>query len=319
MTFAWPAGDTEDAHAASTDYQAFGWRIRSAMPLAGLLRWCGDDRAPDISINYGDLAATLPGGTDRGPFLQTGPGGIFQLTVRNVARFHVAGDRVTIDPQGDPAIEDIKTFLLGSVMGILCHQRGMLPLHASAVEIDGRALAFAGISGSGKSTLAATLVARGHRLLTDDIAAIDPAAPEGALLFPGFPRLKLWKDSLATLRVDPAGLPRVRTLQDKFALPMPAFDPKPVRLHSVYGLCRVQHHDPIAITPQSGRDATAMLSNNVYRAAVAPLLGRQAALFASVIQLARGVRTYVLPRCDDLGTLDTLATRVTEHARAAAA
>lgn len=303
----------------ATDYQAFGWRVRSALPLAELLEWDGDDRAPDVVIDFGSVAATVAGGHDHGPFLHVGPEGLCQLTIPNVARFRVDGHLVTIDLQGEPAVEEIKTFLLGSVMGILCHQRGLLPLHASAIEIDGRALAFTGISGSGKSTLAATLVAQGHRLLTDDVAAIDPAAPGGPLLFPGFPRMKLWKDSLATLGVEPAGLPRARTVQDKFLLPAPAFDPEPLRLQSVYGLRRVQGHDPVAITRQSGRDATAMLSNNVFRATVAPLIGRQAALFAGVIQLARGVHTWVLPRSDDLGTLDALAARVTEHAQAASA
>jgi hypothetical protein len=50
--------------------------------------------------------------------------------------------------------------------------RGMEVLHASAVCLDGRAVAFLGRSGAGKTTLATRLLARGARLLTDDVLAM---------------------------------------------------------------------------------------------------------------------------------------------------
>jgi len=50
--------------------------------------------------------------------------------------------------------------------------RGMEVLHASAVCLDGRAVAFLGRSGAGKTTLATRLLARGARLLTDDVLAL---------------------------------------------------------------------------------------------------------------------------------------------------
>lgn len=45
--------------------------------------------------------------------------------------------------------------------------------HASAVACDDHCVLFVGPSGSGKSTLAASLVARGHRFVTDDYAPIE--------------------------------------------------------------------------------------------------------------------------------------------------
>ena len=50
--------------------------------------------------------------------------------------------------------------------------QGMEVLHASAVSLDGRAVAFLGRSGAGKTTLATRLLARGARLLTDDVLAV---------------------------------------------------------------------------------------------------------------------------------------------------
>ena len=55
-----------------------------------------------------------------------------------------------------------------------CHQ--YLILHAAVLERDGRALVMPAPSGSGKSTLCAALLFHGWRLLSDELAIIDPAA-----------------------------------------------------------------------------------------------------------------------------------------------
>jgi hypothetical protein len=52
--------------------------------------------------------------------------------------------------------------------------RGRQLFHASAIELSGRAFAFVGMSGAGKSSVAAHAVARGARLVTDDVLALEP-------------------------------------------------------------------------------------------------------------------------------------------------
>ena len=49
-------------------------------------------------------------------------------------------------------IEDAATYLLGPVLGLLLRLRGVTCLHASAVAVADRALAFVGSEGAGKST-----------------------------------------------------------------------------------------------------------------------------------------------------------------------
>ena len=51
--------------------------------------------------------------------------------------------------------------------------QGLEVLHASAVVLDGTAVAFTAPSGTGKSTLAAHLVAAGASFLTDDVLAVE--------------------------------------------------------------------------------------------------------------------------------------------------
>lgn len=60
-----------------------------------------------------------------------------------------------------------------------CHQYVMI--HAAVIERDGYAAVLAAPPGSGKSTLCAGLVSRGWRLLSDELALIDP---ERLLLVP---------------------------------------------------------------------------------------------------------------------------------------
>ena len=61
-------------------------------------------------------------------------------------------------------------------MATQCHQ--YLIIHAAVLERRGRALVMPAPPGSGKSTLCAALVARGWRLLSDELALIDVASGE---------------------------------------------------------------------------------------------------------------------------------------------
>jgi HprK-related kinase A len=58
---------------------------------------------------------------------------------------------------------------------VTAHCTSYLMLHAAVVERNGRALILPAPPGSGKSTLCAGLINRGWRLLSDELAMIDPA------------------------------------------------------------------------------------------------------------------------------------------------
>lgn len=63
--------------------------------------------------------------------------------------------------------------LLAQALPLAATLQGLEPLHASAVAVDGRAVAFTAPSGAGKSTLAAHAVASGAGFLTDDVLALE--------------------------------------------------------------------------------------------------------------------------------------------------
>ena len=80
------------------------------------------------------------------------------LNIPDVARYLVrGGNEILVDQVHTSKLGDVRAYLLGTVFGVLCHQRGITPFHASAIEVADDCIAFAGDTGVGKSTLVAAL------------------------------------------------------------------------------------------------------------------------------------------------------------------
>ena len=105
-------------------------------------------------------------------------------------------------------LEDTATYLLGPVLGFTLRLRGVTCLHASAVVIDGQAVAFLGQAGAGKSTTAAAFAQLGYPVLSDDVVALVDKG-DSFLVQPAYPRIRLWSTSVAALYGSPDALPRI--------------------------------------------------------------------------------------------------------------
>ena len=81
------------------------------------------------------------------------------------------GTRVMCSPPKGPDWH-WQRLLIGQVLPLLAVLHGLEVLHASAVAIDGMAIAFEGRPGAGKSTLAIHLAMDGATLLADDVVAL---------------------------------------------------------------------------------------------------------------------------------------------------
>jgi hypothetical protein len=190
-------------------------------------------------------------------------------------------------------------------------------LHASAVVIDGEAIAFLGAKGQGKSTTAAAVYARGHALLADDIVALDTRHAEGPMVLPGFPLMKLWPESAASaLGDDPERLPRLAPDYDKRARGITErFANRPVPLKCIYTL-----DDGIAPAVKSLAPSQAMvpLIAHSYAARFGRrlLIGATAtAHFLDCARLLEWVPVYKLERPRALEQLPTLAQVIESHAK----
>jgi hypothetical protein len=93
--------------------------------------------------------------------------GLADFDVRPAAR-QIHGYRTPVTPP-----HTFNHLLLDQVLPLAAGGPHRLALHASVVDVDGRAVAFLGASRQGKSTLAAALARRGHTLLSDDCCAAE--------------------------------------------------------------------------------------------------------------------------------------------------
>lgn len=75
-------------------------------------------------------------------------------------------------------------FLIGQILPFVAPLQGVEVMHGSAVEIDGRAVAFLSGSSGGKTSLAAQLTLRGATPITDDVLALERTRT-GVLIHPG--------------------------------------------------------------------------------------------------------------------------------------
>ena len=153
----------------------------------------------DVAVRRAAVPDSLPCADARGPAWEHA-GGRLLIRHQGGVRFLIeGGDRIRYETKGGVAADEVGLFLFGSPWAALALQRGLLPLHASAVSHAGAVHAFNGASGAGKSTLAAALGRHGLPLFTDDLLLLDPAsdsAKAGARCY-GSGGLKLLPDALA--------------------------------------------------------------------------------------------------------------------------
>ena len=173
-------------------YDACGLRIRSELELRGLAR---TRRAPEADVTVRRGAVEAP---ERWPASGVAAWPSPEADViswAGRAKLRLTGAGMVVDSENEPFARQC---VVGPGLGVVLHRRGRLVLHGSAVEVDGQAVVLLGRKGAGKSTTAAALLARGHRLLTDDLVAVDFVGDQPRCA-PGPVQMKLWPASAEAL------------------------------------------------------------------------------------------------------------------------
>jgi hypothetical protein len=238
-------------------YWAYGLSIHSDLVCPELPPHPHPAGDPDVTIRVlCREAAALRPLLDRRYEVQPGH---FRLDVPGVARYSVEdGRHILIEPMADSTPEKIRLFLLGSTMGALLYQRGLYPLHGSAVETPWGAMIFVGAQGAGKSTLAAEFHRQGYRLLGDDVCAVERTS-EGFRILPALAQIRLCADAYQRL-----GTPEGSRFDvGKYVVPMgERYCPAPVCLRAIHVLA---DHDAPRFEPLRGLNKVHCLLENLYR------------------------------------------------------
>lgn len=165
-------------------YRSAGLNIASVIPLDELARPVEPNGAPDLifermSASYADSlmdasAHIISAGDDDTPMVEirrTQDAYVCRWLGRIDMVIPDDGTRVLVCERG-PIEDSVPRLLLNQALSFTLGAHGKEGLHASAVEIGGRAVCISGPSGGGKSTLATALCMAGGRLLSDDVVAI---------------------------------------------------------------------------------------------------------------------------------------------------
>jgi hypothetical protein len=233
-----------------TVYSQCGLRIRSEielhLPLAASegsdldVTW-GPDILDSGEPPPGDVIAAYGSGEDSWYTATTTDSG-FLMRFRDCGEFVISADLADVQVRRAPTdrAKLLPVLLAGTVSAFVLTLRGHTVLHASAVAIDGTALAFVGQSGRGKSTLATVLCLEGAELVTDDVLTVSAGLPVTCL--GGASELRLRTAAMPLAEVRPEAATR-ETADDRLAIAFGAAPPAPLPLAAI-------------IVPRPSRDVT---------------------------------------------------------------
>jgi hypothetical protein len=294
---------------AAGSYRIFGLDLASDIPLPELDS-VAPAAPPDVVIRIGEVPRPL-GGEEPAGLSVVGDGAI--LNIASVGRFWIRGGReIVVAPAAGASDRNLRLYLLGSAFAAILHQRGLLPLHANAVEIDGRAVAFMGHSGAGKSTIAAWFHDRGFRILADDVCVVDLSGDK-VLAHRGVPRLRLWREALEVSGRDPQAYEASFDDMDKYNVPTETrSSSERLELSHVYLLGKGEES---RMTPLRGVEAVEALVANTYRGGYLPLMGEVQRHLGQCLALARRAPLFRADRLWGFEAFDEQAGLLEAHAR----
>ena len=300
-----PNGVAQTASAGVCDFSMYGLRVRSAIDLSEWpLHRAGEE--PEV------LILAEPDMHARSDGVMYGARSVIEdrevrLQVHGVAQYTASGGsciRVAAEPGARP--EDVRLYLTGAMLGVILHQRGILPLHASCVAVEGSGVAFAAASGGGKSTLVGALLRRGAAFVTDDICVMTEICAGQTGVWPGALRLKLDAPGMAALDSECTGLEPAGGNRGKYHVPVStsATPTDPVPLSCVY-LLEFGEGEP-RVEELRGLEAISALVDETYLLAFASDMGLSTAIFRKAAELSRTVTVKRLIRPRGFEHLDAV-------------
>jgi len=298
------------------NYTAYGLNIQSTLQIPAP-EMKSETATVDVSICKGYIDRTTSEIHNSDEFLLRANSTEVCYFSPNLGAFLVRNGReIVVD--GNLGVEEqvLGQFILNLPLPMLLHQRGLLILHASAVAMNGMAVAFLGQTGQGKSTIVAALHQHSYPLVTDDVLAlsisnITPESESEVTVFPSYPQLRLWYESVFSLGETLEMWNQVYPNYNKLARSVTnGFYEQFLPLKRIYIL---GVGNLFAIEPLSPTEAFQEITGQSYPTTeISKATGNAALKFQQCAKLASCVSIYRLRRPQDLSTLSELVKLVEE-------
>lgn len=294
-------------------YKAFGLTIESEITLDELLPWSCE--WPDLAIKMGRVPKNLKNFVIDKPNRKIARDQ-FYLEIKGIAKYYVhEGKTIIFEPDEKASFEAVKLYLLGSCMGAVLYQRKILPLHGSCINIKGKGILLTGKSGAGKSTIASALLRKGHKLVTDDVAATHVDALEKLTVLPSYPSRKLWEDAIKRTGIKDQELTINRISNDikKYSLRCgDCFEENPTVLKMIFEIVSAVTAE-IKIAEITGAQKLDVIIRNSYRRLMPQAMALREWHFQECVGIANKVRVFKIIRPQNAHLENEIADMIQER------
>lgn len=276
-------------------YHAFGLIIASDIPMEELLR--AEVDISDVEIKKGRVPDVLENALVNTETFKVSKNE-YLASIKEVGKFYVAkGNYILYEPAGELNIEIIKLYLLGSCMGAILYQRGILPLHGSCIKTTDKAVIITGASGAGKSTIAAALRQKGCLSLSDDVVAVN-FIDNALWAIPSYPEIKLWEDALIRMNIesDKKSLRRYKEEYTKYALKnVNEFYNQPQEISIIIEIIPIEQSH-VEVEEIIGAKKLELVVNNMFKGLIAEAMGLRSWYYKQCVTIAACTKIYSIKR-----------------------
>ncbi len=241
------------------------------------------------------------------------PGGwLLDVDCEGRGRFFIHPAGIDIDWEGGTGFGH---YLQSIGIAIWLELRGIICLHANALELNGRAIGLLAPSRMGKTTLTAKLLDNGWAFLTDDMLALHKRA-SGWVVYPSWPRMRMWPDIGAVLGgvAFEQGVPVHRRFSKRSVGLAGRRSPNGktgVHIETLYVLDRVRDASaPVTLTPVDSAEAAILLVRNSIIGSASAAMGLQRRRLALISAILTEVNVIRLRYPDGLMNLGLVSNTI---------
>ncbi|WP_051624152.1 hypothetical protein [Clostridium akagii] len=277
-------------------YLVYGLIVQSQISLPELVVY-DKEEVPDVIISCVKLRANIKNA------IKEGKDHCFEkeqiwFSIKKVATYYVK-DVNTIQVELFKGAEEqyVKTFLLGSALGMLLIKRNSIAIHGGSVVINEKGIILTGCSGSGKSTLTAALREKGYDFLADDVSVIGEDHQNNLMIMPGYPQQKLCSDAVEKFQYsDEHNIRKIDEDRNKYAIPITKkFRKEPCKLKAIYELS-ANDIEEVKVINITGMERLNIIFKNIFRFGLINYIGMDPSYLKKCIQIAKNVDVYKIMR-----------------------
>jgi hypothetical protein len=296
-------------------YLAYGLKIESLIEFPELFQIHFSCEA-DVVVSVGSLNAI------EGPLVVSADKQLnesslyFKLTVNDIADYEVsAGKFIRITILKEHQMDAVRLYCLSNAFAAVLYQRGMIPLHASGVIVDGGIAMFLGSSGAGKSTLLLYLQSKGIPIFSDDVCVptLDNANRE-VQLHASYPMIKCWLSAMELLQIGFEKKHRLQDGVDKFGVFYHKdFDSRALPPKFLFFLEKSENDDDVSMQPITGVEVFSRLVAQAYRGQHFREGVHKQILFDVFTKLSVQSTAFVIKRPAGVDSIDAVGKKVIQQ------